>query len=58
MWDSSSRLGFWRGLTLGRPKAIESLYYQNGGLKPLGDFDPQQLAFLVMGTFLDDTAML
>jgi TRAP-type mannitol/chloroaromatic compound transport system permease large subunit len=43
---------------LGAVKAIESLFTEQMGLGPWGILILMQLSFLVMGTFLDDTAML
>ncbi|QDC08976.1 TRAP transporter large permease subunit [Oceanicola sp. D3] len=43
---------------LGAVKAIESLFTEQLGLNPWVILILMQLSFLVMGTFLDDTAML
>ena len=43
---------------LGAVKAIESLFTEQFGLSPWVILILMQLSFLVMGTFLDDTAML
>ncbi len=43
---------------LGAVKAIESLFTEKLGLSPWMILVLMQLSFLVMGTFLDDTAML
>lgn len=43
---------------LGAVRAIESLFVQQMGLGPWGVLLLMQLSYLVMGTFLDDTAML
>ena len=43
---------------LGAVKAIESLFTERLGLSPWVILILMQLSFLVMGTFLDDTAML
>ncbi len=43
---------------LGAVKAIESLFTERLGLNPWVILILMQLSFLVMGTFLDDTAML
>jgi tripartite ATP-independent transporter DctM subunit len=43
---------------LGAVKAIESLFIERWGLSPWGVLIMMQLSYLVMGTFLDDTAML
>ena len=43
---------------LGAVKAIESLFTEQWGLNPWVILILMQLSFLVMGTFLDDTAML
>ncbi len=43
---------------LGAVKAIDSLFTEKMGLSPLMILILMQLSFIVMGTFLDDTAML
>ncbi|PCI41112.1 MAG: C4-dicarboxylate ABC transporter [Rhodospirillaceae bacterium] len=43
---------------LGAVKAIENLFTEQMGLSPWTILIMMQLSFLVMGTFLDDTAML
>jgi TRAP-type mannitol/chloroaromatic compound transport system permease large subunit len=43
---------------LGAVKAIESLFTQKLGLDPWVILILMQLSFIIMGTFLDDTAML
>ncbi|MFD1160637.1 TRAP transporter large permease [Roseovarius aestuarii] len=43
---------------LGAVKAIESLFTEKMGLSPIMILILMQLSFIVMGTFLDDTAML
>ena len=43
---------------LGAVKAIESLFTEKMGLSPMVILILMQLSFIVMGTFLDDTAML
>ena len=43
---------------LGAVKAIESLFTEQLGLNPWGILILMQLSFIIMGTFLDDTAML
>jgi tripartite ATP-independent transporter DctM subunit len=43
---------------LGAVKAIEGLFTEQLGLGPWGILILMQLSFLLMGTFLDDTAML
>ena len=43
---------------LGAAKAIDSLFTEQLGLSPWAILLLMQLSFLVMGTFLDDTAML
>jgi TRAP-type mannitol/chloroaromatic compound transport system permease large subunit len=43
---------------LGAVKAIESLFIERWGLSPWGILIMMQLSYLLMGTFLDDTAML
>ena len=43
---------------LGAVKAIENLFTEKMGLSPIFILILMQLSFIVMGTFLDDTAML
>ena len=43
---------------LGAVKAIESLFIERWELSPWGVLIMMQLSYIVMGTFLDDTAML
>ncbi len=43
---------------LGAVNAIESLFIERWGLGPWGVLIMMQLSYLLMGTFLDDTAML
>ncbi len=43
---------------LGAVKAIESLFIQKWGLGPWGVLVMMQLSYILMGMFLDDTAML
>jgi tripartite ATP-independent transporter DctM subunit len=43
---------------LGAVKAIDSLFTEKMGLSPIMILILMQLSFIVMGTFLDDTAML
>ena len=43
---------------LGAVKAIESLFIERWGLSPWGVLIMMQLSYLIMGMFLDDTAML
>ncbi len=43
---------------LGAVKAIDSLFTEKMGLSPMMILILMQLSFIVMGTFLDDTAML
>ncbi len=43
---------------LGAVRAIESLFIERWGLSPWGVLIMMQLSYLLMGTFLDDTAML
>jgi tripartite ATP-independent transporter DctM subunit len=43
---------------LGAVKAIESLFIERWGLGPWGVLIMMQFSYLLMGTFLDDTAML
>ncbi len=43
---------------LGAVKAIESLFIERWGLSPWGVLIMMQLSYIIMGMFLDDTAML
>ncbi|MFQ5756866.1 MAG: TRAP transporter large permease subunit [Acidiferrobacterales bacterium] len=43
---------------LGAVKAIESIFIERWGLSPWGVLIMMQVSYLLMGTFLDDTAML
>ncbi|MDH3692293.1 MAG: TRAP transporter large permease subunit, partial [Gammaproteobacteria bacterium] len=43
---------------LGAVNAIESLFIERWGLSPWGVLVMMQLSYILMGTFLDDTAML
>jgi tripartite ATP-independent transporter DctM subunit len=43
---------------LGAVRAVESLFIERWGLSPWGVLIMMQLSYLLMGTFLDDTAML
>ncbi|MEM9574122.1 MAG: TRAP transporter large permease subunit [Pseudomonadota bacterium] len=59
MWIILAALGFGAVFDgLGAVKAIEGLFTQQLGLDPWMILILMQLSFLVMGTFLDDTAML
>ncbi|NVK35222.1 MAG: TRAP transporter large permease subunit [Rhodobacteraceae bacterium] len=59
MWIILAALGFGSVFDgLGAVKAIESLFTEQLGLSPWMILVLMQLSFLVMGTFLDDTAML
>lgn len=59
MWIILAALGFGAVFDgLGAVKAIESLFTEQLGLSPWLILILMQLSFLVMGTFLDDTAML
>jgi len=59
MWIILAALGFGAVFDgLGAVKAIESLFTEQLGLSPWTILILMQLSFLVMGTFLDDTAML
>ena len=59
MWIILAALGFGAIFDgLGAVKAIESLFTQQLGLSPMMILILMQLSFLVMGSFLDDTAML
>ncbi|MFC4269917.1 TRAP transporter large permease subunit [Sneathiella chungangensis] len=59
MWIILAALGFGAVFDgLGAVKAIENLFTEQLGLSPWLILILMQLSFLVMGTFLDDTAML
>jgi tripartite ATP-independent transporter DctM subunit len=59
MWIILAALGFGAIFDgLGAVKSIEHLFTEQLGLGPWGILILMQLSFLVMGTFLDDTAML
>jgi len=59
MWIILAALGFGAVFDgLGAVKAIENLFTEQLGLSPWAILILMQLSFLVMGTFLDDTAML
>ena len=59
MWIILAALGFGAIFDgLGAVKAIESLFTQQLGLGPWAILILMQLSFIIMGTFLDDTAML
>jgi tripartite ATP-independent transporter DctM subunit len=59
MWIILAALGFGAVFDgLGAVKAIENLFTDQLGLNPWVILILMQLSFLVMGTFLDDTAML
>ncbi len=59
MWIILAALGFGAVFDgLGAVKAIDTLFTQQMGLSPWTILILMQLSFLVMGTFLDDTAML
>ncbi|HHS94613.1 MAG TPA: TRAP transporter large permease subunit [Rhodobacterales bacterium] len=59
MWIIVAAMGFGAVFDgLGAVKAIESLFTEKLGLNPWMILILMQLSFLVMGTFLDDTAML
>ncbi len=59
MWIILAALGFGAVFDgLGAVKAIENLFTEQLGLDPWTILILMQLSFLVMGTFLDDTAML
>lgn len=59
MWIILAALGFGAVFDgLGAVKAIENLFTEQMHLSPLTILILMQLSFLVMGTFLDDTAML
>jgi len=59
MWIILAALGFGAVFDgLGAVKAIETLFTDQLGLNPWTILILMQLSFLIMGTFLDDTAML
>ncbi|WP_306044954.1 TRAP transporter large permease subunit [Nioella sp. MMSF_3534] len=59
MWIILAALGFGAIFDgLGAVNAIESLFTEQWGLSPWMILILMQLSFIVMGTFLDDTAML
>ena len=59
MWIVLAALGFGAVFDgLGAVKAIDSLFTEQMGLSPWTILIMMQLSFLIMGTFLDDTAML
>jgi len=59
MWIILAALGFGAVFDgLGAVKAIENLFTEQLGLDPWMILILMQLSFLIMGTFLDDTAML
>ena len=59
MWIILAALGFGAVFDgLGAVKAIESLFTERLGLSPWMILIFMQLSFVLMGTFLDDTAML
>ncbi|MDG3087889.1 TRAP transporter large permease subunit [Vibrio hannami] len=59
MWIILAALGFGAVFDgLGAVKAIEHMFTEQLGLSPWTILILMQLSFLVMGTFLDDTAML
>ena len=59
MWIILAALGFGAVFDgLGAVKAIENLFTNQLGLSPWTILILMQLSFIVMGTFLDDTAML
>lgn len=59
MWIILAALGFGAVFDgLGAVRAIESLFTEQLGLSPWVILILMQLSFIVMGTFLDDTAML
>ncbi len=59
MWIIVAAMGFGAVFDgLGAVRAIESLFTEKLGLEPWMILVLMQLSFLVMGTFLDDTAML
>ena len=59
MWIIVAAMGFGAVFDgLGAVKAIESLFTEKLGLEPWMILVLMQLSFLIMGSFLDDTAML
>lgn len=59
MWIVLAALGFGAVFDgLGAVKAIEGLFTEQLGLSPWTILILMQLSFIIMGTFLDDTAML
>ena len=59
MWIITAALSFGAVFDgLGAVRAIEGLFTETLGLGPWGILILMQLSFIVMGTFLDDTAML
>ncbi|SLN41440.1 Sialic acid TRAP transporter permease protein SiaT [Roseovarius albus] len=59
MWIILAALGFGAVFDgLGAVSAIENLFTEQLGLSPIMILILMQLSFIVMGTFLDDTAML
>jgi tripartite ATP-independent transporter DctM subunit len=59
MWIIVAALGFGAVFDgLGAVKAIDNLFTEQMGLSPWTILILMQLSFLIMGTFLDDTAML
>jgi tripartite ATP-independent transporter DctM subunit len=59
MWIILAALGFGAVFDgLGAVKAIDSMFTEQLGLNPWTILILMQLSFIVMGTFLDDTAML
>jgi tripartite ATP-independent transporter DctM subunit len=59
MWIILAALGFGAVFDgLGAVNAIESLFIERWGLSPWGVLIMMQLSYIVMGMFLDDTAML
>jgi len=59
MWIILAALGFGAVFDgLGAVKAIDNLFTQQLGLEPWMILILMQLSFIIMGTFLDDTAML
>jgi TRAP-type mannitol/chloroaromatic compound transport system permease large subunit len=59
MWIIMAALSFGAVFDgLGAVNAIKSLFLENWGLSPWGVLIMMQLSYIVMGMFLDDTAML
>jgi len=59
MWIIMAALSFGAVFDgLGAVNAIKSLFIENWGLSPWGVLIMMQLSYIVMGMFLDDTAML